>query len=351
MGITIKRALITGITSQDGAYLAKLLISHGYEVFGTYRKLSSTPNFWRLQYLNIYDKIKLISADVSDSESLSQAIRESDPIEVYHLAAQSYVGASFDQPLYTYNTTGLGVIRILDEIRKFNEKIKFYHASSSEMFGIEKSHIKKESTPFHPVSPYAIARVMSYWTVILYRNRYNMHATNGILFNHESPIRGLEFVTRKITNGIAKISLGLENKLELGNLEAKRDWGYAPDYVEGMLRMLQQKKSDDYILATNETHSIKEFVKEACKVAGVPISKIRSAKENFRPFDIQHMRGDYNKAHKKLKWMPKTSFKQLVKIMVEEDISRWQRWLKGEQFPWDVNSQNSPIILKKKKSG
>lgn len=325
------------------------MLKKGYRVFGTFRQLSSTTNFWRLHYLDIYDKIELIPADVIDSESLSQAVRKSSPHEVYHLAAQSYVSASFDQPLYTYNTTGLGIIRILDEIRKFNEKIKFYHASSSEMFGIGKSHIKNESSQFHPVSPYAIARILGYWTVNLYRYRYDMYATNGILFNHESPIRGLEFVTRKISNGIAKISLGLEKKLKLGNLSAKRDWGYAPEYVEGMWMMLQQKNPDDYVLATNKTHSIKELVEEACRVAGIATSKIESSKENLRPFDIQYLRGDYTKARKKLGWKPRTSFEKLVKIMVEEDIQRWQRWLKGEQFPWDVTVSQEPNFYLKKK--
>ncbi|SHO42851.1 GDP-mannose 4,6-dehydratase [Nitrosotalea sinensis] len=287
----------------------------------------------------------MIPVEMTDVESLSHAVRNSDPHEVYHLAAQSYVSVSFDQPLYTYDTTGLGVIRILDEMRKFNPKIKFYHASSSEMYGIEKSKIKNEKTSFHPVSPYAIARVLGYWTVNMYRNRYDMYATNGILFNHESPIRGVEFVTRKISNGVAKISLGLEKTLKLGNLSAKRDWGYAPEYVEGMWKMLQQKKSDDYILATNRVHSIKDFVNEACKVAGISISKIESSKENFRPFDVQYMRGDYTKARKKIGWKPKTSLKNIVKIMVEEDISRWNRWLKGEQFPWDVTPDRRSVKI------
>ena len=342
----MKSALITGITGQDGAYLAKLLLSKNYNVFGTYRRLS-TPNFWRLHYLGIFDKVKLISADITDSRSISEALLKSEPGEVYNLAAQSFVGASFDQPIYTTNITGLGTVRLLEEIKKFDDKIKFYQASSSEMFGEEKSEIKNENTPFQPSSPYAIAKLYSYWTVNMYRKAYGMHLTNGILFNHESPIRGLEFVTRKITNGVAKISLGISDELKLGNLRAKRDWGYAPEYVDGMWMILQQKNPDDYVLATKESHTIKEFVDEACHVAGVPTTKIKSTKENFRPFDVQNLKGDFTKAKKKLNWSPKTRFKKLVKIMVEEDISRWQRWMKGEYFPWDAATSGEDSFIKK----
>jgi len=280
--------------------------------------------------------VKLLSADVTDSSSLGAALRKSKPEEVYHLSAQSFVGASFEQPLYTTNVTASGTIRTLDEIKKFNPKIKFYQASSSEMYGSEKSRIKNETTPFHPSSPYAIAKLSSHWYVNMYREAYNMHAVSGILFNHESPLRGLEFVTRKISNGVAKISLGLAKSLKLGNLSAKRDWGYAPEYVEGMWKMLQQKKPEDFVLATNETHSVKELVEEACKVAGISKKCILSSKENLRPFDVPIIRGDYSKARKKLGWKPKTKFKKLVKIMVDEDISRWQRWLHKESFPWDA---------------
>lgn len=331
------RALITGITGQDGAYLAQFLLKKGYKVFGTYRK-SSSQNFWRLEYLNIRDKIELIAADIADSTSIAKSLMMSDPHEFYHLAAQSYVGASFDQPLHTFDITGSSTVRILEEIKKYNNKIKFYNAASSEMYGNEPSIIKNESTPFHPISPYAIARVLGYWTVNLYRNSYGLHAVNGILFNHESPIRGLEFVTRKISNGVARISLGLQNNLVLGNLSAKRDWGYAPEYVEGMWKMLQLKKPDNYVLATNTSHSIKEFVEEACKIANISVRKVHTARENFRPHDIQNMRGSYVKAKRKFGWEPKTNFKKLVKIMVDEDIDRWTRWVKGERFPWDVTA-------------
>ncbi|AJM91298.1 GDP-mannose 4,6-dehydratase [Nitrosopumilus piranensis] len=340
-----KTVLITGITGQDGAYLARFLLRKNYKVFGSYRRLS-TPNFWRLHYLGIFDKIKFLSCDVTDSRSISECIQESNPDEIFHLAAQSFVGASFHQPLYTTDITGLGTVRMLDEIKRSNKKIKFYQASSSEMYGSESSKIKNELTEFHPSSPYAIAKLYAHWTVNLYRKAYGVHATSGILFNHESSLRGLEFVTRKISNGIAKISLGLSKELTLGNVSAQRDWGYAPEYIEGMWMMLQQKNPDDYVLATNEVHSVKEFVQEACKIAGVPCKKIQISETNLRPFDLQYLCGDYSKAKKKLGWKPKTKFKKLVKLMVEEDISRWERWLKKEYFPWDAatSGEDSKII-------
>jgi len=345
----IKTALITGITGQDGAYLAEFLLKKKYKVVGTYRRLS-TPNFWRLHYLDIFDKVELIPADITDSRSISEALRKSHPDEVYNLAAQSFVGVSFDQPIYTGNITAFGVIRILEEIKKFNPKIKIYQASSSEMYGSETSKIKNEKTSFHPSSPYAIAKLYGFWTINLYREAYNMHASNGILFNHESGLRGLEFVTRKISNGVAKISLGISNELKLGNLSARRDWGYAPEYIKGMWSMLQQKKPDDYVLATNESHSVKDFVEEACKIAGISSSKIKSTKGNFRPFDVPDLRGDYSKAKKKFGWEPQIKFKKLVKIMVEEDIQKWHRWQKGEYFPWDASTSGEDLqILSKSK--
>ena len=285
-----------------------------------------------------------------DSRSISEALRKSDPTEVYHLAAQSFVGASFDQPLYTSNITGFGTVRMLEEIIKFNKKIKFYQASSSEMYGDVRISTKNEQTPFQPSSPYAIAKLYAYWTVNLYRHAHGLHASNGILFNHESPLRGLEFVTRKISNGVAKISLGLSNELKLGNLSAHRDWGYAPEYTEGMWQMLQQKKPDDYVLSTNESHSVEECVEEACRIAGISKSKIKSSKKYSRPFDVEFLKGDYSKAKKKLGWKPKTSFKKLIKIMVEEDISRWERWLKGEYFVWDAISSGEDSTITKKKT-
>lgn len=344
----LKTALITGISGQDGSYLAKFLLKKNYKVYGTYRRLS-TANFWRLHYLGIFDKVELISIDTLDSSSIGEALRKSRPNEVYHLAAQSFVAASFDQPLYTSDVTGFGTLRVLDEIKKFDCKIKFYQASSSEMYGNEREDIKNEESSFHPTSPYAIAKLYAHWITKLYRDAYGMYATSGILFNHESPLRGLEFVTRKITNGVAKISLGIEKNLKLGNLSAKRDWGYAPEYVEGMWKMMQQKRPDDYVLATNESHSVKELVETACEIAGVSKSKIISTKENFRPSDVNVLQGDYSKAKRKLSWQPKTTFRELVKIMVDEDISRWERWRKGEQFPWDayMGKDSFPGIYRK----
>ena len=331
----MKRALITGITGQDSAYLAKSLLEKGYKVFGAHRK-TSTPNFWKLHHLNVYDKMDFVSFDLLDSKSISKMLDKTNPDVVYNNAAQSFVASSFDQPLYTTDVTGSGVIRMLEGIKNFNDKIKFFQAASSEMYGLEKSVTKNENTSFHPISPYSIAKVHAYWITRMYREAYGMFAVNGILFNHESPIRGIDFVTRKISNGVAKISLGLEKNLKLGNLSAQRDWGYAPEYIEGIISMMTQKKSDDYILATNETHSIKEFVDEACKVANISNSKIKSTKENFRLHDVQKTKGSYKKAKKELGWSPKTKFKKIVKIMVEADIDRWEKFLKKESQAWDL---------------
>jgi GDPmannose 4,6-dehydratase len=319
--IDITSALITGITGQDGSYLAQFLLKKGYTIFGTYNN-SPKSNFWRLDYLGIRKKVKLLPLDITNQKSIKKILKQSDPKEVYNFAAQSLVGHSFETPIYTNEITGFGVLRILETIKEYNKKIKFYQASSSEMYGLEKSFTKNESTQFNPISPYAVAKLYGYHLVRLYRNTFDMFACNGILFNHESPLRGLEFVTRKITNSVAKIKLGLQKNLVLGNLKVKRDWGYAPDYVEGIWLMMQQKKSDDFILATNETHTVEEFAKEACKIAGIPYSVIKSNKKNFRPFDIKTQKGDYSKVRKNLGWKPKTTFKELVKIMVESDIQR-----------------------------
>ncbi|MCM8798299.1 MAG: GDP-mannose 4,6-dehydratase [Candidatus Omnitrophica bacterium] len=342
----MKKALITGITGQDGAYLAKLLLDKGYRVYGTYRRLS-TPNFWRLQYLDIFEKVNLIPADLIDTASIVEAIEISQPDELYHLAAQSFVGTSFEQPIGTGEITGLGVTRILEAIRELNPKIKFYQASSSELYGRGNSRSQNENTPFCPASPYAIAKLYGYWITRIYRQGYGIFACNGILFNHESPLRGLEFVTRKISNSVAKIALGLQKELRLGNLEAKRDWGYAPEYVESMYLMLQKDKPDDYVIATNETHSVREFLEEAFKIVNLNWKKyVKVDKLLYRPLDVERLRGDYAKAKKELGWEPKVKFKELVKIMVEEDLNRWQRWLKGERFPWDaINYPDEHKIL------
>lgn len=342
----MKRALITGITGQDGAYLAKFLLEKKYKVFGTYRRLSS-PNFWRLQYLNIFDKVNLIPADLIDTASIIEAIEISQPDEIYHLAAQSFVGASFEQPIATGEVTGLGVTRILEAIREINKKIKFYQASTSELYGRGDSKAQDENTPFRPASPYAAAKLYGYWITRMYREGYGIFACNGILFNHESPLRGLEFVTRKISNAVAKIVLGLEKELRLGNLEAKRDWGYAPEYIESMWLMLCKNEPDDYVIATGETYSVKEFLDKAFKIVNLNWRKfVKVDKMLYRPLEVERLKGDYSKAERELGWHPKTTFKKLVNIMVKEDLQRWQGWLKGERFPWDaINYPNEHKIL------
>lgn len=337
-----KKALITGITGQDGAYLAKFLLDKGYEVFGTYRRLS-TPNFWRLQYLDIFDKVHLIPADLIDSSSIIEAVEISLPDEIYHLAAQSFVSASFEQPVGSGEITGLGTTRILEAIRQINTKIRFYQASTSELYGKGNTVPQNENIPFTPSSPYAAAKLYAFWITKIYRDGYNIFACNGILFNHESPLRGLEFVTRKISNAVAKIVLGINKELTLGNLEAIRDWGYAPEYIESMWMILQRDEPDDFVIATNETHSVRELVEEAFKFVGLDWKKyIKVDKRFFRIIDVDFLQGDYSKAKEKLGWEPQVKFKKLVGIMVEEDLNRWQRWLKGRGF------LGTPITIQKR---
>lgn len=349
----MKRALITGITGQDGAYLAKFLLEKGYKVHGTFRRLS-TPNFWRLQHLNIINKIDLFSFDLMDQSSIVSVLNKTWPDEVYNLAAQSFVGASFEQPIATGEITALGVTRIIDTIKSINSNIRFYQASSSEMFGLVQEIPQTEKTPFYPRSPYAAAKLYGYWITANYRESYNMFACNGILFNHESPLRGLEFVTRKITNSLVKIKLGEPEILMLGNLDAKRDWGYAPDYVEAMWLMLQQDLPHDFVIATGETHTVREFVELACQELAIPlewhgtsldeigINKetgkiiIRIDPKLIRPSEVDLLCGNPSSAKEKLGWQPRITFSELVKLMVKEDLSRWQRYLKGERFPWDA---------------
>lgn len=331
-----KSALITGITGQDGAYLAKFLLEKGYKVYGIYRRLS-TPNFWRLQYLYIFNKIDLIPADLIDAASIVEAIKISQPDEIYHLAAQSFVGASFEQPIGTGEITGLGVTRILEGIRQINPDIKFYQASTSELYGDGGTKAQNETTPFMPSSPYAAAKLYGYWVTQIYRKGYGIFACNGILFNHESPLRGMEFVTRKISNSVAKISLGLEKEIHLGNLDAKRDWGYSPEYVESMWLMLQQEKPDDYVIATNETHSVREFAEKAFGIVDMDWQDYVKVDKKFkRLLDVNYLQGDYSKAKKNLGWSPKVKFDELVNIMVKEDVNRWELWQQGERFAWDA---------------
>jgi len=336
-----KRALITGLTGQDGAYLAEFLLRKGYRVYGTYRRLS-TPNVWRLQHLGILDRVQLVSADLIDLSSLHEALRIAQPVEVYHLAAQSFVGASFEQPIGAGETTGLGVVRMLEAIRQVDTNIRFYQASTSELFGGSNATPQHELTPFHPSSPYAAAKLYGHWATRIYREGYGLFACNGILFNHESPIRGLEFVTRKISNTVAKIALGLESELVLGYLDARRDWGYAPDYVGAMWSMLQQDKPSDYVIATGESHSVREFAQLAFQRAHLDWERYTRTDASFlRPLDVPHLQGDSSRARNDLAWSPSVRFTELVQLMVDADLARWQRWLNGERFPWDAPSYPS----------
>jgi len=332
----MKKALITGITGQDGAYLSELLLKKGYKVYGTFRR-TSTPNFWRLQNLGIYSKIKLIPADLLDMGSMIEAIKISDADEVYNLAASSFVGTSFEQAVGNSEITGLAVTKLLETIRFLNQDIKFYQASSSEMYGNNKFTFQDEKTPFMPSSPYGIAKLYAHWITDIYKKSYNMYATTGILFNHESPLRGLEFVSRKITNGVAEIVLGLKKELVLGNLEAKRDWGYAPEYMEAIHSMLQQDKPDNFVISTGETHKVQEFVKLAFDLVGLNWKKyVKTDKRFLRPLEVNYLRGNNKKAKNKLGWKPKTTFKNLVKIMLDEDIKRWKMFLDGKAIVWDA---------------
>ena len=332
----MKRALVTGVTGQDGAYLSKLLLEKGYKVYGTFRRVS-TPNFWRLQTLDIYSKIHLIPADLVDMGSLLEALKVSDPDEVYNLGASSYVATSFEQSVENTEVTGIAVTKFLEAILHQNSDIKFYQASSSEMFGNSKSATQNEETPFFPTSPYAVSKLYAHWITDIYRKSYDMFACCGVLFNHESPLRGLEFVSRKITNGVAQISLGLKDKLILGNLKAKRDWGFAGEYMIAIHKMMQRDKADDFVISTGESHSVSDFAKEAFDIVGLDWKKyVKSDKKFFRPLELDHLRGNAKKAAKHLKWKPKITFKKLVKIMVEADLKRWNDFLDGQVFPWDA---------------
>lgn len=344
----MKRALITGITGQDGAYLAKLLLEKNYMVYGFYRRLS-TPNFWRLQYLGIYDKINLISGDLSDLSSILNAFKASNPDEVYHLAAQSFVEASFESPLATADVTGISTTRILEAVKLYDQKTKVYYAGTSEMFGSSYSNkALSENDVFQPMSPYAAAKLYGYWISRIYRDGYGIFISSGILFNHESEIRGLEFVTRKIVNEVAKIYYGLEKKIKLGNITSKRDWGYAPEYVNAMHKMLQSDTPGDYVIATDETHTVEEFLKYAFEYVDMNYSKYLEIDKRFvRPLDVPALRGNYSKAKKELQWEPKVKFLELVKLMMKEELKRWDMYLKGDQFPWDVtNYPNENNLLK-----
>jgi GDPmannose 4,6-dehydratase len=316
-----RRALITGITGQDGSFLARLLLEKGYQVYGLVRRLSS-PNMSNIA--SVLDQLELIDGDLMDQSSLNEAVKKADPSEIYNLAAQSFVGTSFAQPALTGEITGLGALRLLEATRTYAPAARFYQASSSEMFGHVDREPQDESTPFHPRSPYGVAKVYAFWACVNYREAYSMFVSNGILFNHESPIRGIEFVTRKISNGVARIAAGRAKHIVLGNIEARRDWGYAPDYVDLMWRVLQYSKPDEFVGATGESHTVKEFVQEAFKVAGIDDwqKHIKVDSKFNRPSEVYNLRGNPAKAERELGWKPKTKFKDLVRIMVEADKLR-----------------------------
>ncbi len=314
-----KTALITGINGMDGSHLADLLLSKNYKVYGVERR-SSSKN--RTNTIHLENKITFLQGDLTDQNSLLRCLKESNPDEIYNLAAQSFVGESWNTPEHTSEVTGLGVLRILEAIREFNPKIKFYQASSSEMFGRMVENPANENTPFYPRSPYGVSKLYGHWITKNYRESYDMFACSGILFNHESEKRGIEFVTRKISDGVAKIKLGLADHIKLGNLDAKRDWGYAPDYVEAMWLMLQQKTPDDYVIATGETYSIRDFLTIAFKHVGIEnwSDYVKKDPRFMRPAEVDVLRGDSSKAKKDLDWEPKTGFVSLVKKMVDNDI-------------------------------
>jgi GDPmannose 4,6-dehydratase len=337
------KAVITGITGQDGAYLAQLLLEKGYTVFGTYRRTSSV-NFWRIEELGIenHPNLHLVEYDLTDLSASIRLLESTEAVEVYNLAAQSFVGVSFDQPLTTAEITGLGAVNLLEAIRIVNKKIRYYQASTSEMFGKVQAIPQKEDTPFYPRSPYGIAKLYAHWMTINYRESYDIFATSGILFNHESPLRGREFVTRKITDAVAKIKLGKLKTLELGNMDAKRDWGYAKEYVEGMWRMLQAETPDTFVLATNRAETVRDFVSLACKAVDINLAwegngeqekGIDTATGNtivsvnpkfYRPTEVDLLLGDATKAKETLGWEAKTSLEELCRMMVEADMKRNQ---------------------------
>jgi len=327
MTMSKKRALITGVTGQDGSYLAEFLLQQGYEVIGMIRR-SSMPNYQRIEH--ILDDITVVHGDLLDQVSLIQILREHRPHEVYNLAAQSFVPRSWDQPVLTAEFTAVGVTRVLDAVRMVDPSIRFYQASSSEMFGKVREVPQKETTPFYPRSPYGVAKVYGHWITVNYRESYGLYAVSGILFNHESPRRGIEFVTRKITYNAAKIKLGLADKLPMGNLDARRDWGFAGDYVRAMWLMLQQEKPDDYVIATGVQHSVRDFLECAFSYLGLDYRDYVVVDPRFlRPADVHELVGDASKAHKQLGWEPTVSFEELVHMMVDHDLALLEDMLRA----------------------
>ena len=325
------RALITGITGQDGAYLSQFLLAKGYEVFGLVRRSSTGDvNDVRLRWLGILKHVRFIDGDITDVSSLMRAVRESRPDEIYNLAAQSFVKSSWQQPLLTGTVTALGAANMLEVLRLERPEARFYQASSSEMFGLIQEPIQSETTPFYPRSPYAAAKLYAHWMTVNYRETFGLHASSGILFNHESPLRGIEFVTRKITDGVARIKLGLANELELGNLDAKRDWGHARDYVQAMYLMLQEKVPDDYVIATGQTASVRDFCRLAFGYVGLDYEEyVRINPAFLRPAEVNVLLGDATKAKQKLSWRATIGLEELAIEMVESDLERLRRDLRN----------------------
>jgi GDPmannose 4,6-dehydratase len=320
-----KSALITGITGQDGAYLARMLLNKGYRVSGLLAR-RSTDTLWRLRELDIFRDVDCIDGDLIDLSSINRAIKAAAPEEVYNLAAQSFVATSWYQPLLTAQITALGAMNVLEAIRLYNPAIRFYQASTSEMFGLIQQERQSETTPFHPRSPYGVAKLFAHWATVNYRESYGMHASSGILFNHESPLRGIEFVTRKVTDGVARIKLGKQKELRLGNIDARRDWGFAGDYVEAMWLMLQQDKPEDYVIATGVTTTVREMCRLAFAHVGLDYKEYVVVDPNlFRPAEVQVLLGDPTKAKERLGWQAKTALADLISMMVEADLRRVAR--------------------------
>lgn len=322
MSFSSRNALITGITGQDGAYLAQLLLSKGYTVHGVLPR-RSTDTLWRLRELGVEREVQLIDGDLTDLSSLIRAVELSKADEVYNLGAQSFVGSSWRQPLLTAQVDGVGALNVLEAVRIVNPKAHFYQASTSEMFGLIQAERQDEKTPFYPRSPYGVAKVMAHWATVNYRESFNLHASSGILFNHESPLRGIEFVTRKVSDAVARIKLGLQNELRLGNIDAKRDWGFAGDYVEAMWLMLQQETPDDYVVATGQTHTVREMCRIAFEHVNLKVDDhLVIDPAYFRPAEVDILLGNPAKAMTKLNWKPKTSLEELITMMVDADLRR-----------------------------
>ena len=344
----MKKAIITGITGQDGAYLSQLLLDKGYKVFGAYRRTSS-QNFWRIDYLGIrnHPNLMLVEHDLIDAAGTIRMVSEINPDEIYNLAAQSFVHVSFDQPLATSMITGIGVTHMLEAIRIVNKNIKFYQASTSELYGKVQEVPQKETTPFYPRSPYGVSKLYAHWMVTNYRESYDMFACSGILFNHESPLRGIEFVTRKISDAVARISEGIKDYIELGNLDASRDWGYAPEFVDGMYKMMQHDNPDTFVLATNKAYTVRQFAQYAFNVVGIDVkwegsgvserginkktgkTIVKINKDFFRLSEVDALIGDYSKAEKELAWVPQVELKKICQIMVESDLKALKTNLKS----------------------